>query len=42
MIMIENYLSELIWNNFMKNKYVQKGLKALNINKTTAKKEVTI
>ena len=33
MIMIENYLSQLIWKYFMKNEYVQKGLKILNINK---------
>lgn len=32
MIMIENYLSQLIWKYFMKNEYVQKGLKILNIN----------
>ncbi len=33
MIMIENYLSETIWNCFMKNKYVQKGLDILEIKK---------
>ena len=31
--MIENYLSETIWNCFMKNKYVQKGLDILEIKK---------
>lgn len=36
MIMIENYLSETIWKNFMKNKYIQKGLEILNINKTNS------
>jgi len=34
MVMIENYLSQLIWKNFMKNEYVQKGLDILNIKKT--------
>ena len=34
MVMIENYLSELIWKNFMKNEYVQKGLDILGIKKT--------
>lgn len=33
MIMIENYQSQLIWEYFMKNRYVQKGLKILDINK---------
>ncbi len=32
MIMIENYLSGLIWKYFMKNKYVKKGLNLLQIN----------
>lgn len=31
MVMIENYLSGLIWKNFMKNKYVKKGLMLLQI-----------
>lgn len=31
MIMIENYLSGLIWKNFMNNKYVKKGLNLLQI-----------
>lgn len=31
MIMIENYFTGLIWNYFMKNKYVKKGLELLNI-----------
>lgn len=30
--MIENYLSQTIWNIFMKNEYVIKGLKLLEIN----------
>lgn len=34
MVMIENYFSQLIWKNFMKNEYVQKGLDILNIKKT--------
>ncbi len=40
MIMIENYLSELIWTNFMKNKYIQKGLKMLSINLINEKTNV--
>ncbi len=28
--MIENYLNSTIWNYFMKNEYVQKGLKILD------------
>lgn len=31
MVMIENYLSQLIWKYFMKNEYVQKGLNILGI-----------
>lgn len=31
MIMIENYLTGLIWKYFMKNEFVQKGLEKLNI-----------
>lgn len=31
MLMIENYLTGLIWEYFMKNEYIQKGLKELNI-----------
>lgn len=31
MLMIENYFSELIWENFMKNEYVKKGLEILEI-----------
>ena len=34
MLMIENYLTQLIWKNFMKNEYVQKGLYILGIKKT--------
>lgn len=40
MIMIENYLSELIWKVFMKNEYVLKGLEILKINDYVTKKEV--
>lgn len=32
MIMIENYLTGLIWQYFMKNKYVKRGLELLQIN----------
>lgn len=31
MLMIENYLTGLIWKYFMKNEYIQKGLEKLNI-----------
>lgn len=31
MVMIENYLTGLIWEYFMKNKYVLQGLDKLNI-----------
>ena len=31
MVMIENYLTGLIWKYFMKNKYVIKGLEKLEI-----------
>ena len=31
MLMIENYLTGLIWKYFMQNKYIQKGLEKLNI-----------
>lgn len=40
MIMIENYLTGLIWKYFMKNQYIQKGLEKLNI--TQKKKEEEI
>ncbi len=33
MVMIENYLTGLIWEYFMKNKYVLQGLNELNIKK---------
>ena len=33
MIMIENYLSGVIWEYFMKNKYVKKGLEILGFTK---------
>lgn len=38
MLMIENYLTELIWQYFMKNTYIQDGLEKLKI--TQKKKEV--
>mgnify|MGYP001622873634 FL=1 len=31
--MIENYLSQTIWNLFMKNEYVKKGLEILEFRK---------
>lgn len=34
MIMIENYLSQLIWKCFMKNEYVKNGMEILKIKKT--------
>ena len=33
MIMIENYLSGIIWKYFMKNQYVKKGLELLGFEK---------
>lgn len=36
MIMIENYLSGVIWEYFMKNKYVKKGLEILEFTKEEA------
>lgn len=33
MVMIENYLTGLIWKYFMKNKYIQNGLKILEFKK---------
>ena len=36
-LMIENYLNESIWKNFMKNQYVQKGLEKLEFTKTKEK-----
>ena len=38
MLMLENYLTETIWQYFMKNKYVQKGLEILNITKKDKEK----
>lgn len=38
-LMIENYLNESIWNNFMRNKYVKQGLEKLEF---TRKKEKEI
>ncbi len=40
MMMIENYLSQLLWKQFMKNEYVQKGLEMLNINKKNIHKDI--
>lgn len=40
MLMIENYLTGLIWNYFMKNQYVKKGLEKLRI--LPKKKEVEL
>lgn len=40
MLMIENYLTGLIWKYFMKNEYVQKGLEKLEI--LPKKKEVEV
>lgn len=37
MIMIENYMTGLIWKYFMKNEYVKKGLEKLNIVETKDK-----
>lgn len=37
MIMIENYMTSLIWKYFMKNEYVKKGLEKLNIVETNRK-----
>ena len=41
MVMLENYLSGTIWQCFMKNKFVEKGLKKLKIQKIEDKNEVT-
>ena len=38
MIMIENYLKGTIWDYFMKNEYVQKGLKILEFSKSRNKR----
>ena len=38
MVMIENYLTETIWQYFMKNEYVKKGLDILNITKKDKEK----
>lgn len=39
MLMIENYLTGLIWKYFMKNEYVMKGLNILNITKKKKEEE---
>ena len=41
-LMIENYLNESIWKNFMKNQYVQKGLEKLEFTKTKEKQIIYI
>lgn len=41
LLMIENYLSGTIWDCFMKNEYVQKGLKILEFSTTTEKNSTT-
>lgn len=40
MVMIENYLTGLIWKYFMQNEYVIKGLEMLNITNEKRKKEL--
>ena len=40
MVMLENYLHGTIWKNFLKNKYVQKGLKDLNFKKIREKRKI--
>ena len=42
MMMIENYLSQLLWKQFMKNEYVQKGLEMLNINKKSRNMKILL
>ena len=42
MMMIENYLSQLLWQQFMKNEFVQKGLKILNIKKKNENMKILI
>lgn len=39
MLMIENYMTGLIWKYFMKNKYIIKGLEKLNITQKDRQKE---
>lgn len=39
MVMIENYLTGLIWKYFMQNKYIIEGMKILGITKENRKKE---
>jgi len=39
MLMIENYLTGLIWKYFMKNQYVKEGLKKLNLVKRSKELE---
>ena len=36
-IMIENYLNGTIWNYFMKNEYIKKGLEELEFSKNSQK-----
>ena len=40
MLMIENYLSGLIWKYFMKNEYIIKGLETLNITKERKEEKI--
>lgn len=42
MMMIENYLSQFIWKNMMKNKYIQKGLKEIGLTKENKDKELLV
>ena len=37
LVMMENYLNGNIWNYFMKNKYVQKGLEMLEFSESNQK-----
>lgn len=41
LVMLENYLNGTIWNYFMKNEYVQKGLKILEFSKKSSMQKVT-
>ena len=42
MMMIENYLSQLLWKQFMKNEHVQKGLEILNISKKNENRKILV
>lgn len=41
LVMIENYLNDTIWNYFMKNEYVQKGLSILEFSRENKKYSYT-